>query len=184
MADVRTTTKVEGPQSSDAPVSDNPVLSGGRASTAVPTPVSTDGDAVHGWFNRSGAAIIVDAPHVGLNADPWSLDNKTVQQGGAATGVAIWTPAGGKKIVVTSYELTVSGTVASDAVLWFGASGDTTYTIGTDKALFYGNFIPSASIAPGIARSGIWVSPTADHVLRLTAGGANTYYVNVWGYEI
>lgn len=110
--------------------------------------------------------------------------NKNGQQGGAATGVALWTPASGKKIVVTSFDITVVGSVGTDVVIWFGASGDTTWTVGTDATVFYGNFIPSASISPGVTKKGVWQSPTADHVLRLTAGGANSYNWNIWGYEI
>lgn len=184
MADIRNVTKVEGTQTSDQPVSDNPVFVGGRASDAVVTPVSGDGDAVGLWLSRRGAVFVSDLPHVGIDGTPFSQVNAAAQYGGAQTGVAVVTPGSGKKIVLLSYDITVVGTASSDAVLWYGASADTTFTIGTDSAAFYGNFIPSASISPGVSRSGVWISPTADHRLRFTAPGANTYYVSVWYYEI
>lgn len=46
---------VGGPAASDAAVSGNPLLTGGRASTATPTAVNADGDAVALWANRNGA---------------------------------------------------------------------------------------------------------------------------------
>lgn len=50
--------QVFGGAAHDAPVSGNPVLAGGYASAAAPTDVSADGDAVRGWFLRSGAQAI------------------------------------------------------------------------------------------------------------------------------
>lgn len=48
--------EVQGDAASDAPVSGNPVLQGGRASAAAPGDVSADGDAVSAWYLRNGAA--------------------------------------------------------------------------------------------------------------------------------
>lgn len=48
----------QGSVAHDAAVSGNPVIQGGRASSATPTAVSADGDAVRAWFDRSGRAII------------------------------------------------------------------------------------------------------------------------------
>src|SRR6185295_10505078 len=42
----------------DAAVSGNPVLTAGRASAAVPTDVSADGDVVTPWLLRSGAQAV------------------------------------------------------------------------------------------------------------------------------
>lgn len=50
--------KVGGSVASDAPVTDNPLLGGGRASTATPSAVSADGDAVAAWHTRTGAAVV------------------------------------------------------------------------------------------------------------------------------
>jgi len=43
----------------DAALSGNPVRQGVRASTAVPTAMSADGDVVTPWADRSGAAVVV-----------------------------------------------------------------------------------------------------------------------------
>lgn len=51
--------RVGGMAALDAAVADNPVAIGGRASTATPTAVSADGDAVWGWFDRRGAQKVV-----------------------------------------------------------------------------------------------------------------------------
>lgn len=54
--------RVGGMAALDAAVADNPVAIGGRASDAVPTAVSADGDAVWAWLDRRGAAktVVVD----------------------------------------------------------------------------------------------------------------------------
>ena len=54
--------RVGGMSAHDAAVSDNPVATGGRASTATPTAVTADGDAVWAWYDRQGAAktVMVD----------------------------------------------------------------------------------------------------------------------------
>lgn len=54
----------QGSVAADAAVAGKPNLQGGRASDAVPTAVSADGDAVHAWFDRRGAqkfAMVDDA---------------------------------------------------------------------------------------------------------------------------
>jgi hypothetical protein len=42
----------------DAAVAGNPVLVGGRASTATPTAMSADGDSVYQWLTRTGATVV------------------------------------------------------------------------------------------------------------------------------
>jgi len=185
VADLRALTKVEGPDASDAPVSQNPVRVSGRASDAAVSPVSADGDAVDLWLSRRGAAIVGNAMHIPYVGSPYALTGKSAQYTSAQTGTALWTPAGGKKLVITEYQIQTTGTVGGNIQLWFGASGDTTYTRGTDLAIFDGNFIPSATFSPGIAKSGLWIASAADHILRVTDDAAiNALTVTVWGYEI
>ena len=104
----------------------------------------------------------------------------------AQTGVALWTPASGKKFVVTDISITTGGTTAGIVTVWQGASGDTTYTVGTDPAVFRGEFAPSANSKPGVVKSFNvpYTSTTVDHVLRVTTSAAMTVYVQVNGYEI
>lgn len=185
MADQRATTKVEGPDASDAPITQNPTLAGGRASDAVVTPVSADNDIVALWLSRRGALMVGPASHIPYDGSPFNLTAKTAQYTTAQTGVALWTPAGGKKLVIKSFQIQAEGTVAGFVQLWFGASGDTAYTRGTDLPIFDGHFIPSATISPGVVQSGLWIASAADHVLRVTDSAAiNTLTVTAWGYEI
>jgi hypothetical protein len=185
MADIRSTNKVEGPDASDAPVTQNPVRIGGRASDAVVTPVSGDGDAVDFWLSRRGAQFIAPAHHISYDGSPWSLVNEAALYTSAQTGTALVTPTGGKKLVVTEYQIQTTGTVGGHVQLWFGAGGDTTYSRGTDLAIFDGHFVPSATFSPGAAKSGLWIASAADHVLRVTDDAAiNELIINVWYYEI
>jgi len=111
--------------------------------------------------------------------------NKTVTQTSAQTGSAIWTPAAGKAVVITSLQIQSYGTTAGTAIVWFGGSADTTYTRGTDFPIFDGEFAPSATNKPGVyVTFPTPVRGTADFVLRLTTTNAQSITVSVWGYEI
>ncbi len=122
------------------------------------------------------------APHV----IGYSTIHKDVEYTTAQTGTAIWTPPTGKKFVVTDVTIATGGTTAGVVTLWQGASGDTTYSVGTDPAIFKGEFAPSANSKPGFVKQ--WkvpyVSTTVDHILRITTSAAITIYVQVDGYEI
>jgi len=111
--------------------------------------------------------------------------NKNATYTSAQTGTAIWTPAAGKAVVITSVQIQSYGTTAGTATLWFGASADTTFTRGTDAAVFDGEFAPSATNKPGVVMPfPTPVRGTADYVLRVTTTNAQSITVNVWGYEI
>lgn len=114
----------------------------------------------------------------------YTLQNKVVQTTTTQTGSDVWTPASGKKICITSYQIQAGGTTAGTIQVWFGANADTTYTRGTDLAIFDGEFAPSATLKPGVVQSGCWPSQTADHEVHLTTSAAiNPLTVNLWGYE-
>ena len=102
------------------------------------------------------------------------------------TGTALWTPTSGKKFVVADITITTGGTTSGIVTLWQGAVADTTYTAGTDPAVFRGEFAPSANSKPGVVKSFNipYVSTTADHILRVTTSAAMTVYVQCNGYEI
>lgn len=115
-----------------------------------------------------------------------TLVTKTAQYTSTQTGTALWTPAGGKKVVITYYQIQATGTTGGDVQLWFGASGDTTYTRGTDAAVFDGNLIPSATMSPGVVIAlPVPLVGAADYVLRVTDSAAiNALTVTVWGFEV
>lgn len=111
--------------------------------------------------------------------------NKATQQTAAQTGLAVWTPAAGKAVVITSLQIQSFGTTAGTAVVWFGASADTAYNRGTDFAVFDGEFAPSATNKPGaFVTFPTHIRGTNDFVLRLTTTNAQSITVSVWGYEI
>lgn len=177
--------QVQGEAAHDATIAGNPVAVGGRSNNAVPTAVSADGEAVWAWLLRTGAQMVANAPHLGMLSDPFNLTFKCAQYTTTQTGAALWTPAAGKKIVIVSIQIQAGGTTAGTLQVWFGASADTTYTRGTDAAIFDGEFAPSSTSKPGFAQTGLWISQTADHVLRVTDSAAiNPLTVTVWGYEI
>jgi hypothetical protein len=111
--------------------------------------------------------------------------NKNSTYAAAQTGTALWTPAAGKAVVVTSVQIQSFGTTAGTVQLWFGGAADTTFTRGTDAAVFDGEFAPSATNKPGVIMT--FPTPirgTADFVLRVTTTNAQSITFNVWGYEI
>jgi hypothetical protein len=114
---------------------------------------------------------------------------RSAQYTAAQTGTALWTPASGKAVVITSLQIQSGGTNSGTCILWFGGAADQTYTRGIpgvgDAAVFDGEFVPSATNKPGV----IMTFPTpvrgaADQVLRVTTTGAQTVTFTVWGYEI
>jgi hypothetical protein len=162
----------------DAADSGNPLKVGGKAAvSALPTAVA-NGDRANLATDRFGRALTaqIDPGVMGFKAATY-----TTQQ----TGAALWTPAAGKCIAVSSFVVASFGTTAFRCTVWFGAAADTTYTEGTDKVVVDVNLAPSASVAPGVALA-LPVpicSTTADHVLRVTTDAAGSVRVQIHGYE-
>lgn len=102
------------------------------------------------------------------------------------TGTTIWTPTTGKKFVVTDFTISTGGTTSGIVTLWQGATADTAYTQGTDPALFRGEFAPTNTAKPGIAKTLTvpFVSTTVDHALKVTTSAPMTIYIQINGYEI
>lgn len=110
---------------------------------------------------------------------------KTATYAAAQTGTALWTPASGKAVCVTYIQIQSYGTTAGTCIVWFGGAADTTYTRGTDFAVFDGEFAPSATNKPGFAQNfATHLRGAADFVLRVTTTNAQSVTINVWGYEI
>jgi hypothetical protein len=182
MADIRSTVKVEGTQATDAPVSDNPVLIGGRASSAIPTAVSGDADAAPLWLNRSGAQVILNAPHVGLNGDPWSLVHETAQYTTTQTSTVLVTGGASEKIVVTKVQIQAGGTTGGTVQLYFGTGA---YSRGTSRAIFDGEFAPSNTLKPGVVMDGPFIAGTNGDDLMVTDSAAiNPLTITVWYYVV
>lgn len=137
------------------------------------------------YHGEAGVALI---KQIDMASPPhnfgYTLVNKNAQYTTAQTGVALWTPASGKRIIVLGCQIQCFGTTAGTVELWFGASGDTAFTRGTDSCIFDGEFAPSATSKPGVVQNGIWDSLVADYVLRVTSSAAVSLNFNVWGYEV
>lgn len=100
------------------------------------------------------------------------------------TGISIWAPASGKRCAVKWLLISTGGTIAGKVTLWFGASGDTAYSPGTDQPVAIVNFVPSATAAPGLFMP--FPDPVkglVDYRLRLTTDHDVTVDITAYGFE-
>jgi hypothetical protein len=173
----------QGTAATDAAVAGNPLLTGGRASTAFPSAVSADGDAVPLWMNRYGSPIVSMAPHAGILNDPWSLQHEAAQYTTAQGSPGTVLVAGGasEKIVVTKVQIQAFGTTAFDIQLYFGTGA---FARGTNRACFDGTFKPTAALAPGAILDGPFISGANGDDLLVMTSAAGSVTVNVWYYIV
>lgn len=150
-----------------------------RTASALGAPVS---------FSYSADSTVVMMKTMDMPPPPhnigYTITSRTVTAATAQTGTAIWTPAAGRRVVVTALQIQSFGTTAGLCQVWFGGAADTAYTRGTDNALFDGEWAPSATNKPGLYVT--YPTPptgTSDFVLRLTTTNAQSINVTVWGYE-
>lgn len=101
--------QVQGAAAADAPVAGNPLQGGGRASDAIPTAMSADGDAVPSWLDRRGATVarLVDSTGDSAMDDANNALRVNIIAGAGSGGTAMtddapftiattaFTPAGG-----------------------------------------------------------------------------------------
>lgn len=168
---------IEGDVAHDTVDSGNPVKIGFQAETSLPAAVAT-GDRANGISDVFGRQLVA---HTDAGMQVWKGANYVTQQ----TGTDIWTPSAGKKICITYLAISSYATTTGRVILWMGASGDTTYTAGTDQLIWAGSFAPSANAKPGAIISlpfGI-TAVTADHRLKITSDAAISLDITVYGYE-
>jgi hypothetical protein len=115
------------------------------------------------------------------SAHVWKSANYTSAQ----TGVNMWTPGASKKINLTHLGVSSYGTTAARVIIWIGATGDTTYTAGTDQLVWAGSFAPSATAKPGAILN--FTLPiqanTIDYTLKITSDAAISLDISMYGYE-
>ncbi len=178
-----TALEVVGDVAADVAVPANPLAVGGRASDALPTEVSNDGDSVYQWLLRNGAAMTAQLPHLGLIGDPYTLDSETAQYTTAQTSTILVAVGTGPQLALTSIQIQAGGTVAGTVQVYFG---DGSYNRGNSLAVFDGEFAPSATLKPGFAMA--FPKPLIGPVnqdLRVTGVGAiNPLTITVWFYLI
>ncbi len=176
------TNEVVGDVAENSAIAGNPVAIGLRASTAVPAAMSADGNAVYMWGNRSGAPIVTAAPHVGLNSDPWNLVHEAAQYTGTQTSTVLVAGGASEKIVVTKVQIQVGGTTAGTLQLYFGTGA---FVRGTNRAIFDGEFAPSATHKPGVVMDGPFIAGTnGDDLLVTDSAAINPLTINVWYYVV
>lgn len=168
---------IEGDVAHDTVDSGNPVKIGFQAENSLPSAVAT-GDRVNGTADVFGRQLVT---HIDAGMQVWKSANYTSQQ----TGTDIWTPSAGKKIAITYLAVSSYATTTGRVILWLGASGDTTYTAGTDQLVWAGSFAPSANAKPGaiISLPNAIYAVTADHRLKITSDAAISLDITVYGYE-
>lgn len=157
--------------------SGNPVKVGFKARNAFPT-AEANGDRVDGSADLFGRQL---TSHI----DPAQAVHKSFNATTTQTGADVWTPAGGKKIAVTSVVLSTYGTTGGRIILWFGDNADTTYTAGTDQLLLAFSAVPSATVKPGLVFTPAFpvFCTTADRELHITTDAGISVDIAIEGYE-
>lgn len=171
------TIDVDGTVAHDAADSGDPLKIGHKAASSLPTAVA-DADRANSISDTFGRQL---TGHIDPAMQTWKNFSAT----STSVGHMIWNPASGKRIAVTNLQIGTTGSVASDLVIWFGDTSDTTYTAGTDQVLFDGTFVPSSSAAPGAV---IQFNPpafctTANRKLRFSQPSSMQTKITVYGYE-
>jgi hypothetical protein len=161
----------------DSADSGNPVKVGGMARSSFPTAVA-NADRVNMTFDLFGRQM---TSHI----DPAMAVHKNKTYTGTQTGTDVWTPAGGKRIAITSVIIGTYGTTAGRIILWFGANADTTFSQDTDQVVVAASFAPSATSKPGLVFTPAFpiFCPTADFELHVTSDAGISFDLTVEGYE-
>lgn len=152
----------------------------------------TDGQAAVGRIDANGAIWVQMAGALSSTVDsvdiqpPGTQVKKSYNTTSQQTGADVWTPGGGKKIRVTSLEVSVYGTTAGRLILFFSANADTTYTEGTDEPLHKMSYAPSTTVKPGAIHEYVrpYQSATADYELHITTDAAMSVDIVAVGYEV
>lgn len=163
----------KGATASDSPIVSNPLTVGGRASTAVPTAVSADGDVVNGWFDRRGALKNVIVDDAGVSA----MDgvNNALQVNVVAGGAG-----GGSVDGVDAHDAPITG----DPVLVGGRASNTApsdVSVNDDAVRAWMSRAGSLVVAgyDGAAPQHIAVDTSGNSkVVGAVAGGASAAAVN------
>lgn len=111
----------------------------------------------------------------------------------AETGVALYTPDARNRVAIHHITITPTGATGSAVTVWFGASADTTYTIGTDQPVVAGTLTPNGTgpaftggeqLRLELPEPGGCVSQTAGHVLRFTSAAGIDVDIVIHGAEV
>ncbi len=161
----------------DAADSGNPVKTGAKAANTFPTAVANN-DRTNNLSDLFGRQLVA---HI----DPAMAVHKNLTYTSQQTGTDVWTPAGGKRIAVTSVIIGSYGTTTGRVILWFGDNADTTFTQGTDQVIAAASFAPSSTSKPGLVYtpSTPVFCTTADREIHVTTDAAVSFDLTIEGYE-
>jgi len=173
--DVLSLPGVEGTIDHGTADADAPVKVGGRARSALITPVDSDDRA--DFITDLFARMLVS--HIPPEAQMW----KSAAYATTQTGTALWTPTGGKRIAVTSLSIGLGLETAGDLILFYSDSGDTSYTAGSDQLLGFWHCAGPGSAPPAVKFSVPVFCTTADRILRVTTTNNLVVELAVYGYE-
>lgn len=126
------------------------------------------------------------APH-NLGVPIWSV---TREYTAAVAGVTLYTPATGKKFVVTDITISTFAQTAGVISLYDAVAATTTLTFTSNApsspVVFRGSFLPTATSQPGISKSFRipYVSASSSNVLHLLSSAAISFTITVSGYDI
>lgn len=151
---------VQGPAAADAASAGNPVLGGGRASSATPTAMSADGDAVQLWLDRSGGTIVNgrDAHDAALNANT----NPMLMGGRASAAAPTDVSADGDAVRAWYLRSGAQATVLTAAGALIG--GDATNGLDVDVTRVTGTVTVDTELPSAAALADATANPTVPAV--------------------
>lgn len=152
-----------GPVAIDAAISTNqPVINGGRASTAIPTAMSADNDVQAIWLTRNGATVSTPTAHTLGGATPYKLNSA------ASTNATSLKASAGQ---IYSIMATNTNAAVRYLKLYNKASAP---TVGTDTPIqVYA--LPGATTGGGFALSiPVGMEFTTGIAFALTTGAADS----------
>lgn len=150
--------------------------------------VTTLGATVAHTFTASMALPLISGVDTGAAPHNfgYTLWHRDISTGITLTSVTVFTPPTGKRFAVTDLTINAGGNTAGVVTIYDATIG-TAFSQGTTPAIFRGEFAPSTTSRPGVAKSFNvpYVSAAANNsVLITTSAAINTLYVQLNGYSI
>lgn len=139
---------------------------------ATTSPIDVTADATAPVF------VTGITPHAGL--DTAGQTSKTARYTATQTSAILWDP-GAASLVITYVLIQAGGTTGGELVLYFGTGA---YVRGTNRAIFDGEFAPSATNKPGFTTPATFLGPAGEDLRVTTTAALNPLTITAWGYTI
>lgn len=156
-----TASNTVGAAAQDAAVSGNPVQKGMRASSARPTAMSADGDAVYTWADRHGAQIMENAAPRGLKDQQVTTITSSTSETTIVTAVAA--------VFMDLYGLIITNTSATACVVTIkdATAGTTRMTIAIPAGETRGFMLPSTDAHKQAVVNNNWTATCSASVASI-----------------